>query len=96
MAKGKRSKELSEIIGEYVRIHFKGNGPTTEIAEIGALVQGLEGYVIDVTDNFMYIGNDLNNGYNAIIDVDNINLIEITQPTPQELLVVRDPDEEVH
>lgn len=93
--KGSRVKELQALIGEYVKLQLKDIKMYESIPELQMVgfAPEVAGYIVDVTDNFVYLGENSTEDFDTIIDVDFFAIIQICEPKeemPEELNFVPD------
>ncbi len=87
-----KAKELSKLIGDFVVITTdKVQQMAGENMEDLKVSNKVFGFVIDVTVNYVYLGEDLNSGYSNLVDINECYHIEITEPS----LVVLDGEDRV-
>jgi hypothetical protein len=81
LTRSSRAKELSVYIGQYVAISVYGSHITvhTEEEQINQILQ-IVGYVIDVTDNFVHLGQT-KEGFDKSVAIENILVIEVVSET---------------
>jgi hypothetical protein len=101
MAKKTRAAELREIIGEYVSIQLNDVKMFEKIPEFQtmALSPVVEGYITDVTDNFIYIGTKTYDSFDTILTPEMVAVITITEPQediPEELTILPGPGDTSH
>lgn len=100
MATKSKHRELKELIGNYVKLQLRDVKLYERIPElqIAGFSPEVEGYIVDVTPNFVYIGEDLEH-YNILVELDSVGFITITDPLEDELidvLKIMDPGETKH
>lgn len=81
--KNPKAKDLSEFVGLLVIIYVKNVMLSVQHSD-GTLSEGngLKGYVIAVTDSFLYLGADPE-VYDAIIDILDVSMIRIPDEIDQ-------------
>jgi len=82
MAKRTIAEELQELLGEYVSIQLNDIKMFEKLPELQAmaLAPTTEGYVIDVSDNFIYIGTKTSDSYDTLISHSMVAFISIIDP----------------
>ena len=101
MAKSNKVHELEALLGEYITIQLNDVKMFEKIPEIGAIgiTPIVEGYVVDVSETFIYLGSKDPEAFDTLIDHSLINIITLSEPTeevPQELLQFPEPGEPTH
>ena len=92
----KRAKVLEKFLGEFVIIELK-NISSIEGSSIDTLVvkNAETGYVIDVDEFYMYLG-ETPEGYDTAIELEEVGKIKIIEEIPEELMTFVPEDENVH
>lgn len=95
-----RAKELEAFLGEYVTIPLKNinlMGPESLADSLEGLLtsSAVEGYVIDISENYIYLG-ETPDGFDTAISIDEIGLIKGIDNVPEELKVYVPEGEDVH
>ena len=92
----KRARYLEYFLGDYVSIQLKNmtivEGLDNETISIN---NSITGYVTDVNDYYIYLGDKLEE-YHTAIEIDEVGIIKIIEVIPPELQVVVPEDKNVH
>ena len=101
MAKRSRTQELEDLLGEFVSVQLNDVKMYEKIQELNtmALSPVVEGYVVDVTDNFIYIGTQAADSFDTLISHEMVAVISITEPQDtilEGLLDLPEPGEQSH
>ena len=88
MSSKSKTKELQELLGEHIYLFFRSASIIEDIDPSNPVIgTGIRGYVIDVSDHFIYLGGNPDQ-YDIIISMDEIGIIRliperttIVQPT---------------
>lgn len=80
--KASKIEELYHLLGHYLELNLKDTKmmsiiPSTNIVEMKTSV---EGYLIDVTDNFAYLGEDLESGFSKMVAIEDVGIWSIVEP----------------
>lgn len=91
-----KSSDYEELVGQYVNVHLKGLIITEMVLATNQLIQTttFEGYLINYTDNHIYLGETLES-YNLLIDVSNVGAILITEQLAPELKYFTPDEKEI-
>ena len=101
MAKRTKTEELRKLLGDYVNIQLNDVKMFEKIEELQTLAVSpiIEGYIVDVTDHFIYVGTKLPDSYDTLVDPQTVAFITITEPEPEQegqLIGFPDPGEVEH
>ena len=93
-----KAKELQNLVGEYVQIYLKNISitETSQDQEVTVVSSSAAGYVIDVTNNYIYLAESVELEGNIIIDFDLIGIIMITDPDGIDVVFEQDSEENYH
>lgn len=80
----KKAKELQELVGEFVEIRLRSLDMLDISDPDSATITPLDGYIAQVTENYIYLGDELDE-YNTLINIDDIKVIKIVDSLPEEL-----------
>jgi hypothetical protein len=87
-----KRKELESLVGHYVLLHVNNLIVTGIDGDMGlGVMTGLEGYIVDVSDNYLYLGRNFEKGFDNIVNLNEIlliTLIEIKEETEDNKLKV--------
>lgn len=97
MANVSKARELKHLIGQFVQITLKDVKVVEFLQEHG--VTGIEpyqeGYVVDVSSNYLYLGENTEE-FTQLIEIDSFDQLKIVEPIPEELKVFAPPGEDIH
>jgi hypothetical protein len=101
MAKRTRVEELEQLLGEFVSVQLNDVKMYEKIPELNAMALSpvVEGYFVDVSDNYIYIGTRDADSFDTIITHEMVAILSIIEPgeaTVEELIDMPEPGETTH
>jgi len=90
-----KAKRLLALIGDFVEVILKTMTRMDTSNDSLLLNNTVVGYVVDVDESFLYLGETMN-GYSNLIDLDEVGKIELVENIPEELLTHISEDDSVH
>jgi len=91
-----KAKALEKLLGDFIEIRLKTmtNMETTH-DEMLKMSNHMAGYVIDIDECFIYLGEDPS-GFTEMIDLDEVGTVSVKEDIPEELLTIVKADDSVH
>jgi len=81
----KKAKEFDELIGDFVQVRLKNMSILNQNEHGVEMTTAYEGYLLNVTEFYMYIG-ETENHYSVMIDIEEVGLVSILEDIPEELI----------